>query len=81
MVNAGCTGCHMVAGEGGAAGALIGAPPLDGVHQSKSREELVEWISDPQKVKPGTAMPDLVPTVVSDAQVIEIVDYLFSPTN
>ena len=81
MVTAACTGCHMVAGEGGAAGALIGAPSLDGVYQRKSRQELIEWISDPQKVKPGTAMPDLVPSVVSDQQVIEIVDYLLSPAN
>ena len=81
MVTAACTGCHMVAGEGGAAGALIGAPSLDGVHQRKTREELLEWISDPQKVKPGTAMPDLVPSVVSEEQLIEIVDYLLSPAN
>jgi len=74
-----CIGCHKVAGEGGAAGALIGAPALDGVHLRKSRQELIDWISDPQKVKPGTTMPDLVPAIVSDEQVIEIVDYLMSP--
>ena len=45
----------------------------------KSRQELIDWISDPQKIKPGTAMPDLVPALVSDAQVIEIVDYLTAP--
>ena len=74
-----CIGCHKVSGEGGAAGELIGAPPLDGVHLRKSREELIAWISDPQKIKPGTTMPDLVPALVSDAQVLEIVDYLMSP--
>jgi nitric oxide reductase subunit C len=78
MVNAACTGCHSVAGEGGAAGALIGAPPLDGVHATKSREELRQWISDPQKIKPGTAMPDLVPALVSEEQLEEILDYLFT---
>ena len=81
LVTAACTGCHMVAGEGGAAGALIGAPSLDGAHLSKSRQELIDWITDPQAIKPGTAMPDLVPSVVSDEQVIEIVDDLLSPLN
>ena len=81
MVTAACTGCHMVAGEGGDAGALIGAPPLDSVHQRMTREELIEWIADPQKIKPGTAMPDLVPSVVSEQQLTEIVDYLLSPAN
>jgi nitric oxide reductase subunit C len=76
-----CIGCHKVSGEGGAAGELIGAPPLDGVHLRKSRQELIDWISDPQKVKPGTTMPDLVPALVSDAQVLEIVDYLTSPAS
>lgn len=81
LETAACTGCHSIAGQGGAAGALIGAPALDGVHLRQTREQLITWISDPQKIKPGTAMPDLVPSVVSDEQVIEIVDYLFSPTH
>lgn len=81
LETAACTGCHSVAGQGGAAGALIGAPALDGAYLSKTREELIEWITDPQKINPGTAMPDLVPSVVSDEQVLEIVDYLFSPTH
>ena len=78
MVAAACTGCHSVAGQGGAAGAAIGAPALDGVYLKKSREELRKWIADPQSVKPGTAMPDLVPEVVSEGQLDEIVDYLYS---
>lgn len=78
MVNAACTGCHSVAGEGGGAGAAIGAPALDGVYLKKTREELRQWIADPQLVKPGTAMPDLVPSVVSAEQLDEILDYLFS---
>lgn len=75
-----CSGCHKIAGKGGAAGELIGAPPLDGVRLRKTREELIEWITDPQKVKPGTTMPDLVPALISDEQVLEIVDYLTAPT-
>lgn len=73
-----CIGCHKIAGEGGAAGELIGAPPLDGVRLRKTRQELIEWITDPQKIKPGTTMPDLVPAIITEAQVIEIVDYLTS---
>ena len=69
-------GCHKIAGKGGAAGELIGAPPLDGVHQRKTREELIEWITDPQKVKPGTTMPELVRASITEQQVDEIVDYL-----
>lgn len=78
MVAAACTGCHSVAGEGGIAGVAIGAPALDGVYLTKSREDLRKWIADPQSIKPGTAMPDLVPAVVSEEQLDEIVDYLFS---
>ncbi|MCL4107907.1 UNVERIFIED_CONTAM: hypothetical protein GTU68_001224 [Idotea baltica] len=78
MIAAACTGCHSVAGEGGLAGAAIGAPALDGVHLTKTREELRKWIADPQAIKPGTAMPDLVPAVVSEEQLDEIVEYLFS---
>ena len=79
METAACKGCHSIGGEGGAAGALIGAPPLDGVYRNKTREELILWLSDPQKVKPGTAMPDFVPDIISEEQVLEIVDYLLSP--
>ena len=72
-----CIGCHSIAGEGGAAGALIGAPPLDGVSARKTREETAAWIRDPHKVKADTKMPDLVPAVVSEEQLTEIVNYLY----
>lgn len=78
FTTAACVGCHSIAGEGGAAGALIGAPPLDDVAKRRTREYVTEWIRDPQKVKPDTKMPDLVPSVVSEAQLTEIVNYLFS---
>jgi nitric oxide reductase subunit C len=73
-----CIGCHQIQGQGGAAGALIGAPPLDDVFRRKSRAELVEWITNPQKVKPGTAMPALVGIAITKEQVEEIADYLMS---
>ncbi len=79
MTTAACIGCHSVAGEGGAAGALIGAPALDEVYKRRTREETTAWIRDPQKSKPDTKMPKLVPAVVSEAQLTEIVNYLYSP--
>jgi nitric oxide reductase subunit C len=79
MTTAACTGCHSVAGEGGAAGALIGAPALDEVYKRRSREDATAWIRDPQKSKPDTKMPKLVPAVVSEAQLTEIINYLYSP--
>jgi nitric oxide reductase subunit C len=48
---------------------------LDEVHKRKTREEMVTWISDPQRLKPGTPMPkiDMTPE-----QLNEVVDYLLS---
>ena len=44
-----CIGCHQIQGQGGAAGALIGAPPLDDVYGRYTRDQLVDWLKDPQK--------------------------------
>ena len=57
-------------------GELVAVPSLDEVYLRKTREELVTWITDPQKIKPGTPMPTLVPAVVSPAEVRQIVDFL-----
>jgi len=65
-----CAACHSVAGTGGKIG-----PALDGVRQRKTREELIDWIADPQKVKPGTAMPQ-IPMEADELE--RIVDYLLS---
>lgn len=78
FTTAACIGCHSISGEGGAAGAVIGAPPLDGVSTRKTRDEATAWIRDPQQIKPGTQMPDLVPAVVSEEQLTEIINYLYS---
>jgi nitric oxide reductase subunit C len=75
----GCVGCHSVAGDISLAGAAIGAPALDDVHKRLTREQTAAWIRDPQKSKPDTKMPKLVPAVVSEAQLTEIVNYLHSP--
>jgi cytochrome c len=77
----GCHGCHTVPGVVGADG-LVG-PPL--IHWSKrgyiagrlpnTPENLVRWITSPQTIAPGTAMPDLE----LDAQEVrDIAAYLFT---
>ncbi len=49
-----CSGCHALNGKGGKVG-----PALDGVGGRYTEPDLRRWISDPQAVKPGTAMPKL----------------------
>lgn len=68
-----CIACHSVGGVGGVVG-----PPLDAIGQQKDRAALKEWISNPQKIKPGTAMP-LIP--MTDEQLNEVVNYLLSLSN
>jgi cytochrome c2 len=61
----GCGGCHMVSGLPQANGSV--GPPLDGVgargiiggRLENKPDNLEQWIQDPQKVSPGTAMPNL----------------------
>ena len=69
----GCLGCHALGGKGGAAGAALGAPPLDDVYKRKTKDELKVWIADPQKIKPDTKMPKLP---LSPEQVTEIAEFL-----
>ena len=78
FTTASCIGCHQIQGQGGAAGALIGAPPLDDVFRRYDREKLITWVKDPQKIKPGTKMPNLYGVAINDAQLNEIADYLMS---
>jgi nitric oxide reductase subunit C len=65
-----CAACHTVGGQGGTVG-----PALDDISQRKSPAELREWIAEPQKVKPGTTMPQIPMT---EEQLDEIVVYLSS---
>lgn len=61
----GCVGCHVVPGTS-AEPAYVG-PPLDHWGRrsyiagslTNNEENLVRWITDPQEIEPGTAMPDL----------------------
>lgn len=63
-----CSGCHSVGGQGGNVG-----PALDGIASRLDAEYLTKWISDPQSIKKGTAMPTLgVPAETLN----EIVEFL-----
>lgn len=66
----GCRTCHSLGGMGGHVG-----PALDRVRDRKSREEIVVWLDDPQKIKPGTKMPTFHFT---PAQEQKLADYLLS---
>ena len=68
-----CAACHMVGGKGGKVG-----PALDTIGGKMDRESLKAWISDPQKIKPGTAMPKIPMT---PEQLEEMVEYLMGLGN
>src|SRR5947199_9865786 len=61
----GCGGCHTASGLPQANGNV--GPPMDGVgaraiiggRLENKPDNLEQWIQDPQKISPGTAMPDL----------------------
>ena len=65
FIQYGCGSCHALKNVRNATGTV--GPPLDGValrtiiggHLSNTPENMEHWIRDPQKVSPGTAMPDL----------------------
>ncbi|MBX7056595.1 MAG: c-type cytochrome [Leptospirales bacterium] len=63
-----CTACHSLGGQGGNVG-----PALDGVGARRDLAYLDRWLSDPQSVKPGTAMPKLP---LSDAERAALVAFL-----
>ncbi len=47
-----CRSCHTLDG----AGAKVG-PVLNGVRLRKTRDEIIRWLDDPARIKPGTKMP------------------------
>jgi cytochrome c len=77
----GCVSCHVVPGID-AEPAYVG-PPLDHWGKrsyiagalSNNEQNLVRWITGPQEVEPGTAMPDLD---VSEQDATNIAAYLLS---
>jgi cytochrome c1 len=81
IVYYGCGSCHTIPGVPGAV-ALVG-PPLNQFEQrhyiagalTNTAENLAYWIQFPQRVEPGTAMPDLN---VTEADARNIVAYLYN---
>ncbi len=65
-----CVACHSFRGKGGNVG-----PALDGVGDRYKADTLRTWLSDPQAVKPGTAMPQLN---LSDDQLDELTRFLMA---
>ncbi|TGK33241.1 cytochrome c [Leptospira gomenensis] len=63
-----CTACHAVGGAGGNVG-----PALDAVGNKYDVAYLESWLKDPQKIKPGTAMPKLP---LSDLEIKDLTKYL-----
>ena len=65
FIQYGCGSCHAVKSVRTATG-MVG-PPLDGIalrtiiagRLANTPTNMQEWIRDPQRVSPGTAMPDL----------------------
>lgn len=68
--DSGCRTCHSLGGVGAHVG-----PELDRVRERKSRADIVRWLDDPQKIKPGTKMPTFN---FKPAQEHALADYLFS---
>ena len=79
----GCGGCHTLDGVPQAHG-LVG-PPLDGIGErvmiagklANNPANLERWISSPQSVVPGNAMPDM-PMTGQDSR--DIAAFLYSRT-
>lgn len=80
IVAYGCGSCHVIPGVPGAVGQV--GPPLTRFAKRayiagevpNNGDFLVQWISVPQSIEPGTAMPNLG---VSNAQARDIAAYLY----
>jgi cytochrome c oxidase subunit II len=91
FLGAACVACHQISGTT-AAGLLgpalsrYGERPWVGAGAApNTMENLVQWIRDPQSMKPGTLMPGTIrggggmaPTGLSDAEVRAVAAYLLS---
>ncbi len=76
----GCGSCHTIPGVPGADS--MAAPPLDHFYQRSyiagrlpnTEDNLVQWLQDPPRLEPGTAMPNLG---VSKDEARNIAAYLY----
>jgi cytochrome c2 len=81
IVTFGCGGCHRIPGIPGADG-LVG-PPLDMMARRvyvaglllNTPDNMVRWITDPQSVVPGNAMPNMG---ITAGQARDITAYLYT---
>ena len=77
----GCGGCHAIPGIPGADGQV--GPPLSGlIHRvyiggvtTNSPDHLIQWIMEPQKFSPNSAMPR---TGISEAEARDVAAYLYA---
>ena len=77
----GCGSCHRIPGIAGA-NAVVG-PPLDQWPERSfiagtlpnSPANLARWITSPQEIRPGTAMPD---SGLAEDEVADVVAFLYS---
>jgi cytochrome c len=77
----GCGSCHEIPGIRQATGTV--GPPLTriarraylGGQVSNTPSEMIRWIQEPQRIEPGTAMPDLG---VSDRDARDMAAYLYT---
>lgn len=63
-----CVACHALNGEGGAVG-----PALDTVGARFDRKFFVDWLHDPNKIRPNTQMPKLP---LSEEDIAELAAFL-----
>jgi cytochrome c len=78
----GCGACHIYPGAGRDGDAWVG-PPLDNWARRSyiagylvnNQPNLVDWITDPDSIRPGTAMPDLG---VTQTDAVDMAAYLLS---
>ena len=83
FIGAGCGGCHSLEGVAQANG-LVG-PPLDGIAEraiiagklANNPDNMARWISSPQSVIPGNAMPDME---LSTQETRDIAAFLYTRT-
>jgi cytochrome c len=79
----GCGGCHTIPGIRGAKGRI--GPELEDVARRRliagrlqnTPENLMRWIQNPQRIDPGTVMPDLG---VTKDEARDIASYLYDRT-
>ena len=76
-----CGSCHIIPGIGGAT-SVAGAPLTDWAERQyiagalwNTPENLISWITDPQAIEPGTAMPDMG---VTEEEARHMAAYLFT---